>query len=98
MWARVDASTRRPAFVVSPAAYCVSTGFALVCPIESTARGYPFEVAVPPGLDGCAVILADRVTSLHARSWSLTRFGTLDEGVVLAVLAKLAALTGLEVR
>ena len=95
MWARAGATTRRPAFVVSPAAYCASTGFALVCPIEDRARGYLFEVRVPPGLDDCAVIVADRVTSLHARSWSLTRFSTLDEGVVLAVLAKLA---GLETR
>lgn len=33
---------RRPALVLSPLAYNVSVGLALVCPVTSRAKGYPF--------------------------------------------------------
>ena len=92
--ARMESGTRQPALVVSPAAYSETTGFALVCPVSATPTGYPFEVAVPPGLEGCSVVLADRVVSLHVRTWGLVRIGRLEEHVVLAVLARIATLVG----
>jgi mRNA interferase MazF len=39
---------------------------ALVCPITSRAKGYPFEVALPTGLAISGVILADQIKSV---SW-----------------------------
>jgi len=65
---------RRPALVLSPIAYNRRVGLALVCPITTQVKGYPFEVAVPastPELHG--VILADQVKSLdwHARQAAL---------------------------
>ena len=41
---------RRPAVVLSPGAYNGKVGLALLCPITSQAKGYPFEVAIPSGL------------------------------------------------
>ncbi len=41
---------RRPAVVLSPVAYNRKVGLALLCPITSQAKGYPFEVALPSGL------------------------------------------------
>ena len=41
---------RRPALVLSPAAYNGRVGLALVCPITNQAKGYPFEVRIPPNL------------------------------------------------
>src|SRR5258708_7655105 len=41
---------RRPALVLSPAAYNRRARLALVCPITTQAMGYPFEVALPTGL------------------------------------------------
>jgi len=38
---------RRPALVVSPRSYNGKVGLALVCPITSRVKGYPFEVEVP---------------------------------------------------
>ena len=38
---------RRPALVLSPAAYNGRVSLALLCPITSQVKGYPFEVAVP---------------------------------------------------
>ena len=56
----------RPALVLSPVSYNSKVGLALVCPITSRAKGYPFEVALPPGLAITGVILTDQVKSI---SW-----------------------------
>ncbi|MGZ8172778.1 MULTISPECIES: type II toxin-antitoxin system PemK/MazF family toxin [Methylobacter] len=40
---------RRPALVLSPKAYNTKTSLALICPITSQTKGYPFEVALPNG-------------------------------------------------
>jgi len=40
---------RRPALVLSPLTYNSKVGLALVCPITSRVKGYPFEVALPEG-------------------------------------------------
>jgi len=60
---------RRPAVVLSPLAYNAKVGLALLCPITSQVKGYPFEVSIPDGLPVNGVILADQVKSLdwHAR-------------------------------
>jgi mRNA interferase MazF len=79
---------------VSPAAYTELTGFVLVCEIAAEASGYPFEVAMPAGPDGCPVILADRVRCLHARSWGAMRIHALEDEITAAVLARLVTLTG----
>jgi mRNA interferase MazF len=94
VWVRTESSIRRPAFVVSPAAYTERTGFVLVCEIAEEACDYPFEVAMPAGLDGCTVILADRIRCLHARSWGAMRIDTLEDEITAAVLTRLVALTG----
>jgi mRNA interferase MazF len=58
---------RRPALVLSPRAYNQISSLCVVCPITSRRRGFPFEVAVPDGLDISGVVLADHVKSA---SWS----------------------------
>jgi mRNA interferase MazF len=37
---------RRPALVLSPTTYNAQTKLALVCPITSTTKGYPFEFPI----------------------------------------------------
>lgn len=90
---RSGARGRRPALVLSPAAYSARTGFALVCPLADEAGGYPFEVEVPHGLVDGRVILADRVSSLEVRAWGMRRVCRLPDDVVAAVLERLAMLT-----
>lgn len=41
---------RRPALVISPGDYNVKVGLAILCPITSRVKGYPFEVPIPGGL------------------------------------------------
>lgn len=55
---------RRPALVLSPAAYNGKVGLAILCPITSQVKGYPFEVIVPENLLVHGAILSDQVKSL----------------------------------
>jgi mRNA interferase MazF len=59
---------RRPAVVLSPGAYNGKVSLALLCPITSQIKGYPFEVLLPPGLPVTGAILADQVKSLDWRA------------------------------
>jgi mRNA interferase MazF len=59
---------RRPAVVLSPAAYNGKVGLALLCPVTNQVKGYPFEILIPDGLAVSGVILADQVKSLDWRA------------------------------
>ena len=63
-------SGHRPALTLSPEAYNRKAGLAIFCPITTRIKGYPFEVAVPSGLNASGVILSDQAKSLdwHARN------------------------------
>ena len=58
---------RRPAVIVSPGTYNGKVGLALLCPVTSQIKGYPFEVLIPDGLPVSGAILADQVKSLDWR-------------------------------
>jgi mRNA interferase MazF len=55
---------RRPALVISPAAYNEKVSLALFCPITSQIKGYPFEVLLTENSKVNGVILSDQVKSL----------------------------------
>ena len=50
--------------VLSPKAYNGKVGLALLCPITSQVKGYPFEVLIPEGLEIKGAVLSDQVKSL----------------------------------
>jgi mRNA interferase MazF len=54
----------RPALVLSPKAYNEKVGLAILCPVISQVKGYPFEVLIPDGLEVNGAILSDQVKSL----------------------------------
>ena len=54
----------RLGLVLSSAAYNGAANLALVCPITSQAKGYPFEVPLPDGLKITGVVLADHLKCL----------------------------------
>lgn len=83
---------RRPAVVLSPAAYNVKVGLALLCPVTSRAKGYPFEVQVPAELDVTGVILADQVKCVDWRAREAELAGTLPPATLVEVLEKLNTL------
>ena len=55
---------RRPAPVLSPAAYNGMVGLAILCPIASQVKGYPFEVLLPAGLLVEGAVPSDEAKSL----------------------------------
>ena len=83
---------RRPAVVLSPGAYNSKVGLAILCPITSQVKGYPFEVHIPDGLPGRGVILADQVKSLDWKARRAEWTCTLPPDVTAEVLAKLGVL------
>jgi mRNA interferase MazF len=83
---------RRPAVVLSPLSYNRKVGLAVVCPITSRAKGYPFEVAIPEGLGVSGVALADQVRNVDWRQRRAALIGTLPRGTLRRVLARLGAL------
>ncbi|HEV7428136.1 MAG TPA: endoribonuclease MazF [Thermoanaerobaculia bacterium] len=83
---------RRPAIVLTPAAYNRKTGLVLVCPVTSQAKGYPFEVSLPIGLPVSGVILSDHVKSADWRARQAVFICALPPAVLPHVLAKLSAL------
>ncbi len=83
---------RRPALVVSHTAYNKKVGLALLCPITSQAKGYPFEVAVPAGFAVGGVVLSDQVKSLDWRARRASRIGALPDAALEQVIARIVAL------
>jgi mRNA interferase MazF len=83
---------RRPALVVSPAAYNGKVGLALLCPITSRVKGYPFEVLLPDGLPVAGAVLSDQVKSLDWRARRAELACDAPRAVVDETLRKIAAL------
>jgi len=83
---------RRPALVISPGAYNAKVGLAILCPITSRAKGYPFEVPIPAGLPVEGAILSDQAKSLDWKARKAEFICRLPSESTLEVLQKLGAL------
>ena len=83
---------RRPAMVVSPGTYNRKVGLALLCPITSQVKGYPFEVPVPAGLPVAGVVLSDQVKSLDWRARRAEFICRLPHATTFEVLARIGTL------
>ncbi len=87
-----EQSGRRPAVVLSPAAYNRKVELGIFCPVTSQAKGYGWEVAIPAGLGVSGVILADQIRSLDWKKRQAQFAGTLPREVLDEVLDKTLAL------
>ena len=83
---------RRPALVLSPSSYNGKVGLAILCPVTSQIKGYPFEVAIPLGSKLEGVILADQVKSLDWRVRKVEFICKLPRETTNEVLDRLGAL------
>ena len=82
---------RRPAVVISPAAYNGKTGLMVCCPMTTRIKGHPFEVLTD--IDGVpGAVLSDQVKSLDWRIRRARRKGNVSEQVMIHVRAKIKAL------
>jgi mRNA interferase MazF len=81
-------------WLVSPASYNRRSELALVCPVTSRIKKYPFEVALPSGLPASGMVLADQIKNLD---WSERRaefIGNPGRNLLEDVLGRLAPLLG----
>ena len=82
----------RPALVISPKSYNGKVGLALMCPITSKAKGYPFEVSLPADSKVSGVVLSDQIKSLDWQAREATLACKATGGVVAEILVKILAL------
>ena len=82
---------RRPAFVVSKDLFNRRTGLAMVCPITSTGRGFPFHVPIPEGSKLTGFIMVEQVKSVDFRSRRAKRIEHGDDELLSDVLSILDA-------
>lgn len=82
----------RPALVLSPARYNGRVGLALLCPITSRVKGYPFEVALRDTDQVHGVVLADQVKSLDWRERQAEFIEEVPPAVTNEVIGKMQAL------
>ncbi|MEJ5375595.1 MAG: endoribonuclease MazF [bacterium] len=87
-----EQSGRRPAVVLSPRPYNGKVGLAILCPITSQVKGYPFEVVIPPGLAVTGAILSDQVKSLDWRVRKAELICRLPKAIIAETLRKLGVL------
>ncbi|MEZ4708885.1 MAG: endoribonuclease MazF [Caldilineaceae bacterium] len=92
--AGAEQAGHRPAMILSPQSYNGRVGLAVLCPITSQIKGYPFEVLVPSGYKISGVVLADQVKSLDWRTRNASFICKLPDAVVQEVMQKLATLIG----
>ena len=86
---------RRPAVVLSPRSYNEKTSLAVVCPITSHAKGYPFEVVVPQEARIGGVILSDHLKNLDWRQRQAQKAGKIPRSLLDQVRARVAVLLGI---
>ncbi len=83
---------RRPALVVSPREYNEKVGLALMCPVTSKIKSYPFEVMLPEKLKVSGVVLADQIKSLDWRARQAEFICEAPAETVAEILAKIQTL------
>jgi mRNA interferase MazF len=83
---------RRPALVLSPGSYNGKAGLALMCPVITRLKGYPFEVEIPGDCRIWGGVLADQVKIKDWRGRRAEFIRRLPGPVIGDVLARLALL------
>jgi len=82
---------RRPAMVVSNTLFNEQTGLAIVCPVTTTHRGYPFHVAVLGNPDVKGFVMVEQVKSIDYRARQGKPLGKASEDLLDEVLSILDA-------
>ena len=83
---------KRPALVISHQDYNNIVGLAILCPITSSVKGYPFEVKIPSSCKTKGVILSDHVKNLDYTARKIKFIEKLPKSSLEAVLEKLSLL------
>ena len=82
---------RRPVLVLSPKIYNNLSGLAVICPITSQIKPYPFVVLI----ENKGVILADQIRSVSWPKRDFNYIGKVSPEVLVGVLSKIKTLLDL---
>jgi len=91
-----EQAKRRPALVLTDESYHQRSPRAVVCPISSVPRTWPFNVSLPEGLKTKGAVLVDQVRTIHRTERMFRTIERAPMNVVTAVRANLAALVGID--
>jgi mRNA interferase MazF len=87
-----EQSGRRPALVISPQEYNEKTDLAILCPITSQEKGYPFEVKIPADIEIRGVILSDQIKNLDWKTRKAEFICELPKAALLETINKINVL------
>ncbi len=82
---------RRPALIVSNDLFSRHTGLAIVCPLTTTDRGFPFHVAVVGDPKVVGFVMVEQVKSVDFCAHKAVRIGRASDALLEHVLAILDA-------
>ena len=82
---------RRPALVVSNTLFNEQTGLAIVCPLTTRDRGYPFHVAVTDNPQVTGFVMVEQVKSIDFRARKAKQIAKASDEVLDTVLSILDA-------
>lgn len=82
---------RRPALVVSNNLFNRHTGLAIVCPLTTTDRQFPFHVPVVGNPDVTGFVMVEQVKSIDFGARQVKRIGKAADSLLEEVLAILDA-------
>jgi len=82
---------RRPALVISHSLFNKHTGLAIVCPITTVQRGFPFHVEVVGCPKVTGFVMVEQVKSIDFRARSAKRIVKAPDPVLAEVLSVLDA-------
>jgi mRNA interferase MazF len=85
---------KRPALILSPKIYNEKTSLCVCLPITSKVKGYPFEVALPKGLEIEGVILSDQIKNLDYVARDVSFICEVPHEVLVNVQKNVLALVG----
>jgi mRNA interferase MazF len=78
---------RRPALVVSNTLFNERTGLAIVCPLTSKERDFPFHVVVKNTRDVSGFVMVEQVKSIDYQSRNAKIIGKASDTIMAEVLA-----------
>ena len=87
---------RRPGLVLTPESYHQRSRRAIVCPITSNERPWPFNVGLPAGMRTRGAVLVDQVRSIERSERMFDIIERAPVEVIAAVRTRLADLLGFE--
>ena len=89
-----EQSGRRPALVISPAAYNAVSNCVIVCPITSNTDPWPWKAPLPDTGYISGAVLVDQVKSVDATARKLEPANaSVDDTLMDDILSRLATLT-----